>query len=160
VLLEAERLLEGAQTPHDSEEVVVAPEEDVQPHLDVVAVLVHPRPHLAAHETPRLENLYLVPCVRKVHGRDHTGQPAAHNRHLELLPRLGLEARVRSRMRAVNRLAWSSSTPLVEGPCRLPTRTLSDAGGPFEALSSTRRSSRPSLSVPLTWRKEGASLCP
>lgn len=59
VVLEAQALLEGAHALHDAEQVVVAPEEHVQAHLDVVAVLVDPRPHLAAHEATRLEDLHL-----------------------------------------------------------------------------------------------------
>lgn len=59
VVLEAQALLEGAHALHDAEQVVVAPEEHVQAHLDVVAVLVNPRPHLAAHEAPRLVDLHL-----------------------------------------------------------------------------------------------------
>ena len=41
-------------TLKDAKEVVVAPEEDVEAHLDVVAVLVDPAAALSAHKVPRL----------------------------------------------------------------------------------------------------------
>lgn len=44
--LEPEGRVEDAQAAEDPEEVVVAPEKHVQSHLDVVAVLVLPTPHL------------------------------------------------------------------------------------------------------------------
>lgn len=44
--LEPEGRVEDAQAAEDSEKVVVAPEKHVQPHLDVVAVLVLPTSHL------------------------------------------------------------------------------------------------------------------
>lgn len=42
------------------EEVEVAAEEDVQPHLDVVAALVHVAGHLAAQPLAALVNVDLV----------------------------------------------------------------------------------------------------
>lgn len=65
MLLEPQGLLEDAQAAHDPEEVVVAAEEDVQAHLNVVPVLVHPRADLAADEAPRLEDLHLLNDRRK-----------------------------------------------------------------------------------------------
>ncbi len=63
VLLQAQALLEDAEAAHDPEEVVVAPEEDVQAHLDVVPVLVHPRADLPPREAPRLVDFHLRVCA-------------------------------------------------------------------------------------------------
>lgn len=46
VVLEAEGRVEDAQAAEDPEEVVVAAEEHVKPHLDVVAIFVLPASHL------------------------------------------------------------------------------------------------------------------
>mmetsp|Transcript_15467 Transcript_15467/g.39248 ORF Transcript_15467/g.39248 Transcript_15467/m.39248 type:complete len:260 (-) Transcript_15467:259-1038(-) len=60
VILEAQPRFVGANPLHDPEEVVVAAEEDVKTHLDVVAVLVQPRGDLATDEAARLEHLDVV----------------------------------------------------------------------------------------------------
>ena len=59
MVLQPQGLLEDAQAAHDPKEVVVAAEEYVQPHLDVVPILVDPRADLAAHEAAGLEDLDL-----------------------------------------------------------------------------------------------------
>jgi len=46
VNLEPQGRVEDAEAAEDAEEVVVASEEDVQPHLDVVAVFILPAAHL------------------------------------------------------------------------------------------------------------------
>ena len=84
VLLEAQAGVEGAGALHDAEQVVVAPEEHVQPHLDVVPILVLPRRHLAANEWADLEDLDLVTGVGEVHRRDHPGKTGANDTHAQL----------------------------------------------------------------------------
>ena len=74
VLLEAERAVEGAHALEDAEEVVVAAEKDVEAHLDVVAVLIHPAAHFATDEVACLEQLDLVAGIRKIHRGHHPCQ--------------------------------------------------------------------------------------
>ena len=84
VLLQTE-VLQRADALHDAEEVVVAAEEDVQTHLDVVAVLVHPGTHLPAVEPARVEDVDLVPSLAELHGGDHTRETRADDTYGELL---------------------------------------------------------------------------
>ena len=48
---------------HDAKQIIVAAEEHVQPHLDVVPVLILPRRPLAADERAQLEDLDVVARV-------------------------------------------------------------------------------------------------
>ena len=64
-----EQVLEHAALGHQPEEVVVAPEEDVQAHLDVVAARHDPRRDFSADKGPRLEDLDLVALVEELDGR-------------------------------------------------------------------------------------------
>ena len=83
VLLQPQQVIR-ARALHDAKKVVVAAEEDVQAHLDVVAVLVQPAAHLATHKGSQLEYFHVVARVSKVHGRDHAGQTRANDTNLEL----------------------------------------------------------------------------
>ena len=82
MLLEAQ-LVEGAGAHHDAEEVVVAAEEDVEPHLDVVAVVVLPAAHLTADERPELEDLHLV-THPEVHRCNHASEACTDDANLQL----------------------------------------------------------------------------
>merc|ERR1719454_1721273 len=68
--------------------VWVRAEEDVQPCLDPVAVLVLPGTDLAAEHIPRLEDQRRVPRVREVLGAREAGEATPDDRDLLLLPRL------------------------------------------------------------------------
>lgn len=66
--LEPEGGVEDPQPAEDPEEVVVAPEEHVQTHFDVVAVFVYPAPHLycCTHKTHNKGSLGIaarLPCA-------------------------------------------------------------------------------------------------
>mmetsp|Transcript_29818 Transcript_29818/g.77179 ORF Transcript_29818/g.77179 Transcript_29818/m.77179 type:complete len:286 (+) Transcript_29818:1225-2082(+) len=84
VLLEPEEIVRAGAL-HNAEEIVVAPEEDVQPHLDVVAVLVLPAAHLATDKWAQLKHLHLVAGVGEVHRRDHASKTSTDDANLELL---------------------------------------------------------------------------
>lgn len=83
VFLHPQLRVETARPLHDPEEVVVAAEEDVQAHLDVVALLVFPAGDLAADEGAEFEHLHVVAGVGEVHGRDHPGEAGAHDADFE-----------------------------------------------------------------------------
>ena len=62
VLLHPQQII-APRPLHDAEQIIVTPKKDVQPHLDVVPVLVLPAGHLAADERAQLEDLHVMPGV-------------------------------------------------------------------------------------------------
>lgn len=56
VILESQRGVEDAQPAEYAEQVVVAPEEHVQSHLDVVPVPILPAAHLQMNSIFKFEN--------------------------------------------------------------------------------------------------------
>jgi hypothetical protein len=64
---------------HQGEEVGVVEEEDVQPHLDVVAIGILPAADLAPKERTGLIEIDLMTGVHEVHRCSQTGQPRTDN---------------------------------------------------------------------------------
>lgn len=85
VLLDAEGIVEGTGALHDAIKVVVAAEEDVEAHLDVVAVLVGPGGYLATDVRAELEHLNVVAGIGQIHRGDHASEAGTDNADLELL---------------------------------------------------------------------------
>mmetsp|Transcript_63060 Transcript_63060/g.186277 ORF Transcript_63060/g.186277 Transcript_63060/m.186277 type:complete len:678 (+) Transcript_63060:2010-4043(+) len=83
VFLQSQRLLEFAGALHDTEQVVIASEEHVQSHLDVIPVLIDPRADLPPDERTQFEHFDVVPGVGQIHGGDHAGEARADDSDLE-----------------------------------------------------------------------------
>ena len=69
-----EEVVDRPHLAQQGEEVGVVEEEHMQPHLDVVAALIHPAAHLAAHERPGFVEIHLMAGIHEIHGRGQTRQ--------------------------------------------------------------------------------------
>ena len=65
---------------HQGKEVGVIEEEDVQPHLNVIAVWVFPTADLAAHERTGLVEIDLVASIHQIHSSGQAGQTRTDDR--------------------------------------------------------------------------------
>ena len=74
-----QQVVEGAHLAQQGKQVGVVEEEDMQPHLDVVAALIDPAAHLAAHERPGLVQVHLVAGIDQINRRRQTGQTRTHD---------------------------------------------------------------------------------
>ena len=79
-VLLGQKVLERSHLAHESEEVGVIEEENVQPHLDVVTALIHPTAHLAAHEGTGFVEIYLMARIHEVHCSGEAGEAGTNDR--------------------------------------------------------------------------------
>mmetsp|Transcript_22946 Transcript_22946/g.48391 ORF Transcript_22946/g.48391 Transcript_22946/m.48391 type:complete len:312 (-) Transcript_22946:138-1073(-) len=84
VFLDAQFGIERSGTLHDAEEVVIAAEEDVKAHFDVIPLLILPRGDFSSHERAEFEHFDIVSGIGKVHCGDHAGQASSDNTDFEL----------------------------------------------------------------------------
>ena len=75
-----QEIVESTHLAHQREQVRVIEKEDMQPHLDVVAIRVHPAAHLSAHERTSLIEIHLMACIHQIHSSGEASQPRTHNR--------------------------------------------------------------------------------
>ncbi len=59
----------------------------MQPHFDVVAALVHPAAHLAAHERSGLVEVHLMAGLHKIHRSGQARETGTDYRDLHLVAR-------------------------------------------------------------------------
>ncbi len=80
-----EQVFKGPHLAHQRKQVGVVEEEDMQPHLNVVAPFIHPAAHLAAHEGTGLIEINAVTGIHQIHRCRETGQscPDDGNPHLQ-----------------------------------------------------------------------------
>ena len=78
-VLLGEQVVDRAHLAQQGEEVGVIEEEDMQPHLDVVALAIHPAAHLAAHERAGLVEVHAVARVHQIHSSRQTRQTGTHD---------------------------------------------------------------------------------
>ena len=74
-----EEIAECSHLGHQGKEVGVVEEEDMQPHLNVVALGVFPTAHLAAHEGARLIEIHLVAGINQINRRRQPSQTRTHD---------------------------------------------------------------------------------
>lgn len=74
-----QQVFKGPHLAQQGEQVGVVEEEHMQPHLDVVAVPIHPAANLAAHEGACLVEIHLVAGLHQIHRRRQTGQSRTHD---------------------------------------------------------------------------------
>jgi hypothetical protein len=63
VVFEAEGAVKGAHALHQVKQVVVAAEEDMQPHFNVVAIWIDPTANFAADKGTGFKNFDFVACI-------------------------------------------------------------------------------------------------
>ena len=78
-MLLGQQVVQGAHLGHEGKQVGVVVEEDVETHLDVVALAVHPTARLAPHKGAPFIKVHLVPGIRQLHRRRQPRQPRANN---------------------------------------------------------------------------------
>ena len=64
-----QQVVDRPHLAHQGEEVGVVEKEHMQPHLNVVAALIHPAAHLAAQKGPGLVEIHLVAGIHQIHRR-------------------------------------------------------------------------------------------
>ena len=75
-----EQIVDRSHLAHQSEQVGVVEKEDMQPHFDVIAAVVHPAAHLAAHEGTGFVEIHLVAGIHQIHSRGQSSQTRTHDR--------------------------------------------------------------------------------
>ena len=66
---------------HQRKKIGVVEKENVQPHLDVVAIRIHPAADLAAHEGAGLIKVDLMASIHQIHCSGKAGQTGTDNRN-------------------------------------------------------------------------------
>ena len=75
------QVFKGPHLLHQGEKIGVIEKEDVQPHLDVVAIRIFPAAHLASHEGAGFVEVDLVASIHKIHCSGQAGQAGTDNRN-------------------------------------------------------------------------------
>ena len=84
-VLLGQQILKRTHFPHQREEIGVVEEEHMQPHFDVVAAVIHPAAHLAAHERTGLVEVHLMASIHQVHRSGEARETGTDNRDPHLL---------------------------------------------------------------------------
>ena len=84
-VLFGQQVFKGTHLPHQGEEVGVIEEEHMQPHFDVVAAVIDPAAHLAAHERASLVEIHLMPGIHQVHRSGEARETGTDNRDPHLV---------------------------------------------------------------------------
>ena len=69
-----QQILEGTHLAHQRKEIGVVEEEHMQPHLNVVAAVIHPAAYLAAHERTSLIEIDLMTGIDQIHSSGEAGE--------------------------------------------------------------------------------------
>ena len=69
-----EQVVDRTHFAQQGKEVGVVEKEHMQPHLDVIAALIDPAAHLAAHKWPGFVEIHLMAGIHQIHGRGQTSQ--------------------------------------------------------------------------------------
>ena len=84
-VLLGQQVFKGTHLPHQGEEIGVIEKEHVQPHFDVVAAVINPAAHLAAHERASLIEIHLMPGIHQVHRSGEARETGTDNRDPHLV---------------------------------------------------------------------------
>merc|ERR1719199_734091 len=79
-----QQILQHSALRHQPEQIEIAAEKDVQPHLNVVAVLVLEGCHLSPDPRPALVYIDLMTLFQELHSRGKPGQSRSNDGHLQL----------------------------------------------------------------------------
>mmetsp|Transcript_22972 Transcript_22972/g.49707 ORF Transcript_22972/g.49707 Transcript_22972/m.49707 type:complete len:224 (+) Transcript_22972:1078-1749(+) len=79
MLLDTKLGIKATGAFHNTEQIVITSEEDMQSHLDVIAFLIQPGTNLPADEGTELEHFNVVSRIGQVHGGDHAGESGSDN---------------------------------------------------------------------------------
>ena len=79
-VLLGQQVFKRTDLAHQGKEVGVVEEKDMQPHLDVVAAVIHPAANLAAPERTRFVEVNGMACIDQIHRSREAGETGTDNR--------------------------------------------------------------------------------